>query len=856
MITDIRVIRQALAEGAIVITPNNRLSNQLLQDYFHANQHQPVLEKPKCLPYQSFLKFIDARLRHQTPHIIHPILLSATQSSFLWQQVLRQASPYCYHTGLLKEVESAWTHCRHWQISPDDSAYAYTPQTQQFQHWQQLFFHELKKRQAITEAQLVDYFESQTQHLPQLSERFIWVCFDDFTPQQKSIQTLYAKKGVKQEVADWTSARAQAFHYQAKDNHDEWEQMALWAQHRLQKGDQRILIVVPDLQQVAPRLQRFLRPFLSSETYNLSLGKHLLQYPLITHALQWLKLNETLSQDDVYLLLHSPYLSGHQKEYVARVEWFEAAERPRESTISRARFSNISRTKTPELAALLDHIQPFPNQASIHTWVNLFKQRLIDIGFPGDITLDSESYQCFQRLMSLLDELLSLAFIQESMTREEALFAFESLAKHTIFQYQQPDTSIIILGLLEASGCQADSIWVCGLTDQCLPQSMRLSAFIPKPIQQQHDMPHASNERELRIATQLITRLHASCHNLIVSHPHLSGDQPNLPSPYITTYAPYTAREHSNETCPALLQSDENYQLPLAETEKVTGGSALLANQAQCPFKAFATHRLHARPIESTQEGLDARDRGQLIHNILEKLWRTLKNQDDLLQLSEDKLENLLKTLILEAFDQRLQTKNRTYPPLLKKIEIERLLRLLSACIEWEKVRPPFQVLAVEKTATVHLGGLTVDIRLDRIDELQPLNDNTPQTQCVIDYKTSIPSIKPWREDRPDAPQLLLYALTNPDISALLFLQLKQGHATAHGISADDIAIKGVQPIKKDEDWAAFQTAWHQRLTAIAEEFTQGNCRPLPISTSTCQWCAYQSLCRSQWISEQEESNL
>ena len=57
---------------------------------------------------------------------------------------------------------------------------------------------------------------------------------------------------------------------------------------------------------------------------------------------------------------------------------------------------------------------------------------------------------------------------------------------------------------------------------------------------------------------------------------------------------------------------------------------------AASPFDAFATGRLHARPLEETKIGLDARDRGNLVHYMMEVIWADLKNQATLIAMDED----------------------------------------------------------------------------------------------------------------------------------------------------------------------------------------------------------------------------
>ncbi|WP_051131959.1 hypothetical protein [Legionella tunisiensis] len=52
-------------------------------------------------------------------------------------------------------------------------------------------------------------------------------------------------------------------------------------------------------------------------------------------------------------------------------------------------------------------------------------------------------------------------------------------------------------------------------------------------------------------------------------------------------------------------------------------------------------------------------------------------------------------------------------------------------------------------------------------------------------------------EERPQVPQLLLYALLDETINALLFAQLKAGQLTCKGLSAETYSVPGIITLKK-----------------------------------------------------------
>ena len=59
-------------------------------------------------------------------------------------------------------------------------------------------------------------------------------------------------------------------------------------------------------------------------------------------------------------------------------------------------------------------------------------------------------------------------------------------------------------------------------------------------------------------------------------------------------------------------------------------------------------------------------------------------------------------------------------------------------------------------------------MRLDRVD-------STTSGHVIIDYKTGQAHLSEWFTDRPDNPQMLLYALAyQPSLTALAYGQLKR----------------------------------------------------------------------------------
>ena len=157
-----------------------------------------------------------------------------------------------------------------------------------------------------------------------------------------------------------------------------------------------------------------------------------------------------------------------------------------------------------------------------------------------------------------------------------------------------------------------------------------------------------------------------------------------------------------------------------------------------------------------------------------------------------------------------------------------------------------FRVTDREYRHRVSLGDIGVTTRIDRIDRL---GDGR---YVIIDYKTGDPKTAAWLGDRPDEPQLPLYAITSAgDIAAVVFARLRRGQSCFIGLAQEEGLLPGVSigsqvrgsavPIP---DWHILFDNWRKVLTQLALEFRNGIARVDPKSQVTCERCDLHALCR------------
>ena len=270
-----------------------------------------------------------------------------------------------------------------------------------------------------------------------------------------------------------------------------------------------------------------------------------------------------------------------------------------------------------------------------------------------------------------------------------------------------------------------------------------------------------------------------------------------------------------------------------------SGGMSVLKDQAACPFRAFAVHRLGARGLDVPALGLSPIERGNIAHLALELVWQELKTQQTLKSLSQEERSALILRSVRAAMDRALRQRASAMLRRIQALEENRLQRLLSQWLDLEANRPPFEVLDLETARTVELGGMQLHIKADRVDRY------LQGGHALLDYKTSKSlSISEWEGERPDAPQLPLYAAMSDElpISSVMFAKLVAGESCLVGISESGEQA-GCPP--KGPPLAERIQAWRGTMEALATAFRQGHAAVDPKKPKqTCQYCELTPLCR------------
>ncbi len=868
-----------LTQGATVITANRRLANHWRKEYDlwqseHGHVSWPTLD---ALPLDDWL------MRTWLATLPSHKLLNQTQSLTLWENIIRQSEFAEYllqpqATALL--AKEAWEIMQLWQIPLSALAQETSLDTQIFVCWTTEYLSQCQQNNWLDQSDLANsLIDSPHLNSIKLPTQILLAGFVNQIPPQ--LQTLFSKlkSSTQIDYLHLHNLNKQVHRVECLDTATEIRAMARWARLSLEKNPKaKIACVVPELTALRDELIRAFREefALNSEPapnryFNISLGKALSSYPIIQTALLILELDRPrIAMDALSKLLLSPFLGGAELELGPRALLDQHLRKENQlevhlrKTLALARSSREhinSKLNCPrwvsQIESFLQTTKTTPSLQSPLQWAELFLQQLKKLGWPGDRTLSSEEYQTVKRLQQLLVEFSQLEIVNQKMTAIQAQQKIRSMAQQIIFQPESPETSIQILGVLEATGMQFDQLWLMGLYDQQWPSSSAPNPFIPIRIQRSLGVVQSSPQKVLEYYKTLTDQFSQSATQVKLSYPVIAEDKSLRCSPLIFSYPQVTLEELNLATAKAsyttkhnLLEWIEDIQAPaLTNDHSHKGGSKILELQAKCPFKAFAELRLNTTSIESPSLGLTALERGSLLHDALARIWQQLKSSEHLHSLSVDELKTLVSRNIKAVLKDFTHKKPLVFLPQFTQIEQERLENLISGWLEFEKKRPAFVIASIEKAVSINITGIDLSLRIDRIDE------TSNSEKIVIDYKSGKVSTYDWLEPKPLQIQLPLYACVEPQsVAALALAQIRPEQYKLVGITESVAILPSVDDLTKHQsankisDWII---QWQQWFKELSLTYQAGFAAVAPKHKQICDNCELKSLCR---IHEEEEN--
>jgi len=861
-------ILKALEQGATVVTGSHRLARVLRREYNAVRKERcdAAWVAPTVLTWQAWMSVLweDRQFGIDNP----PALLDEWQERVLWQSAVlesEESSELLQTNAAAADAQEAWALAREWRLDLSRVESAGNADSRIFVRWARLFQMRCETEGLLDRARLTDSLRGELSHL-RLPAGVVLTGFDEFTPQQRDFIEACRTADCSVEIAlrETYGRPDDAVRVAFTDAKGEIEAAARWARVLMEREPGALIgIVIPDLagrgREVARVFRSVLEPAMQlpgraevPRLFHISAGEALSVHPLAGSALSLLSLSPQRNEwDKVSKLILNPYIAGAAVERASRGSLDARVRKGGEVQVSMSlvrRLCRMDGSACPALERALGQWMRLREQApatqSAAGWSRTFSALLESLGWPGEDTLTSTEYQTASAWSRMLSRFAATDGFAGVLSMTEALSLLRHLAAETVFQPESDEAPVQVMGALEASGLRFDHLWVTGLHDEAWPGPPKPNPFLPVRLQREGGLPRCSPERELEFAALVTRRLLASAPDVVVSYPVLVEDHEVSPSPLILGVrridveelaldgdTPYveTIRESR-----AMDQVVDEQAPPLDDVEWQRGGSKVFQYQSACPFRAFAELRLCAEEMETPVPGLDARRRGTLVHSALEEFWKEVRTHDAL--CTRDDIPDVVGESVRKAIDRLERDTGAQLAERFGALETQRLEGLVTAWLELEKERGPFEVTQPEEGNSSELGGIRTRVRPDRVDRLPDGSD------IIIDYKTRRTSVAEWETERPDEPQVPLYsAIHKAPLAGVLFGQVKAGDLQFRGWTREPGIVPGVKPT----DLTTLVRDWRAVLERLADEFRGGHAEAGPKDRSkSCRYCSLAALCR------------
>ena len=862
-----------LPEGHTIVTPTRRLAHQLRtrHDAACVAAGRRTWRTPDVVPWAEFLRrqFVLDRAAGNTALRWLP----ESQSRLVWERIVRadaHLAEVLAPAGLGAAAQRAWTLLHRYAIPGAALDADAAVETRAFARWVAQYRRWLERGlwldPACAAASVGPFAGGQ---------RLRFVGFDRCTPEQLAFVARVRAQGVEVEIeAAVESAALAATRVDCQDFAAELETAARWLARRLEDDPRaRVALIVPGLGRERATVRRVLDrvlvpaaaytagPAPESSGYELAAARPLAARPVVESALEWLDacVGTATPRALAGLLLGHHALDPLEAHARAELELrlrrdarpvrglgpLAAAARPHGCAVTAGQLERVvARTRA------------WGGVRTPSRWAPEFAAALHALGWPG-AGADSVEQQTLERWQALLAEFGAGDDVSGAVSARAAVAQLRELAQDTAFEPQEIDASLLVIDPDTAAGMRFDALWICGLDATRWPAPASPDPFLPRDWQVRQGVPGASAELAEAAARRTLLRLAQAAPEVICSVARFEDEAPLLPSAYVAAlpvrlepslWQGRGAAQTLFETRPAL-DCVVDATLPAFEPlQALRGGARLLELQAACPFRAAIELRLGGSDLDEVDAGIAPAERGRLVHTVLQGFWQHARDQAALLAMGDAERATRVRELVATALAPLRETADDVRERLLaleaRWLEA-RVLELLAA----DAQREPFTVVLVEEPRVVEVGGVQVQVQLDRVDRL------ADGSHAFIDYKTGA-SAKPsaWMGERPELPQLPLYARTvDPDrVGAVAFGVVRKGATGYAGFVREAGRFAGLKPFdatrapfREHADWKALLVEWQRRLDALAREHAGGDARLAPDPGRACRGCHLPGLCRS-----------
>lgn len=443
----------------------------------------------------------------------------------------------------------------------------------------------------------------------------------------------------------------------------------------------------------------------------------------------------------------------------------------------------------------------------------------------------------------------------------------------------EPLKGLQIMGVLETRNLDFKHVFILSLNEGIFPAASSKGSYVPHTLRKAFGLPTVDhNDAIYAYLFYRVIQRAENVHLFYNAEPDLLGQgeksrllqqliyESGLPIAQHVLHNP--VQPHPIE--PVVVAKDERVYKSLArfcdgpaQQNELTPSA--LNDYLDCRLRFYFRYVAGIREPREVEEELDARVLGNLLHNVMEKLYRDIMNRKGTAEIEASDLKDidpLLSRLIDEVFiEQYSLDKDKKVVYEGQRLVVREVVnRFIRQIIKMDMAFAPFTIEALEEKdlrymvrlneagKTVVLGG-----RVDRADRKAAPGKSGKDMLRVIDYKAGrdVAEIKTIEElftrntDRNKAAfQVLLYALLFRKKYPSNDVRVTAGLINRVNLFDEDFRF-GVKIGKEViDDVDPYIGEFEQRLYTVLDElFDPGIPFDQTTNTKSCRICSYRQVC-------------
>lgn len=478
-----------------------------------------------------------------------------------------------------------------------------------------------------------------------------------------------------------------------------------------------------------------------------------------------------------------------------------------------------------QAAALLDQVK----KKSLAEWLAALSASLNVLGIDSGLQQDDAGQQLLRALQTWQQELATddgryrfaewrrwLAQQLDTQTYRDSGIESQVSFTHLAATRWRAFDAVLLLG------CDADHLPSVADGGRWFNDAVRSSLNLPTRA------THAARQRDDLLALLALN----DC--VLVTWQKDRNGEAGLLSPYLEMLRDLHELTHGDDLAEsglhAYLAAEESRTVelppsvqpaPIAGAQVVPASVSISAYNSlvACPYQFYARHILRLNELDEVQEGIEKRDYGERVHEILQRFHERYARVSE---HSADELETVLRQISEGVFADLLQQDFEA------RAWLARWLKAVPAYIEWQ-IKNEIQGWRYAESESAfdwQLEGVRLRGRIDRLDV-------NGEAKRVLDYKTQSEQVlrNKLREPGEDV-QLACYAYAHEAADAAF-------------VSIDNTKVRLVEP---GDDVPLLAQLNAERLVSVMGSIREGARLPANGIDQVCAYCEMRGVCRKgEW---------